>query len=355
MYSMAADFAPALIKWYHRHKRDLPWRHTRDPYKVWLSEIILQQTRVDQGLEYYKRFVKLFPNLARLAAASGQQVLKAWEGLGYYSRARNLHHTAREIQNEHSGQFPSTYAQLLKLKGIGPYTAAAIASFCFDEAVPVVDGNVIRVLSRLWGVIEPVDSVKGRKQINELAQQVMSTKKPAEYNQAIMEFGALHCTPRNPGCLNCPFGQWCTAKAKGLQTTLPLKERQTSIKQLFMYYFVVSSRAGMILQKRPDKGIWRGLYELPLIESDRALKPHQISRHFHEQFPFAASGKMEFRIEPVVHMLSHRKLIIQFVEVKVAMNKRSLGGEGILVKGSEWMKYPMPRPLVRFLHNLNQR
>ena len=254
-------FAPKLIDWYHHQRRNLPWRHTRDPYFIWLSEVILQQTRVAQGLPYYQQFTEAYPTVFDLAAAPEQEIMRLWQGLGYYSRARNLSQTAQFIVQEQNGQFPDSYHKLLKLKGIGPYTAAAIASFAYDEAVAVVDGNVYRVLARVFGLATDITSTEGKKQFAQLANELLDVSQPATYNQAIMEFGALQCTPVSPDCLLCPFQANCVANATGQIAKLPVKTKKTKVRERFFNYFVIIKNQEIALKQRTDRDIWQQLYD----------------------------------------------------------------------------------------------
>ncbi|GAB3784892.1 A/G-specific adenine glycosylase [Spirosoma horti] len=262
-------FAPILEQWYAVHKRDLPWRHTVDPYRIWLSEIILQQTRVAQGKPYYERFVEAYPTVVDMARADERELLRLWQGLGYYSRARNLHQTARYVTDKLDGKFPETYHELLKMKGIGTYTAAAIASFAFGERVPVVDGNVYRVLARVFGVTEDITTTMAKKTFASLAMQlIQSAHDPATYNQAIMEFGAIHCTPVAPDCLLCPVQQQCIAFLTGRQHLLPVKSKKAPVRERFFNYFVFRHNGRLALRERTDRDIWQNLYDFHLQETD---------------------------------------------------------------------------------------
>jgi len=265
-------FSKKILEWYAINKRELPWRSTREPYNIWLSEVILQQTRVAQGLPYYNKFVKAFPTVFDLAGASEEQVLKLWQGLGYYSRARNMHFTAKQVVNEYGGMFPDSYSGLLKLKGVGDYTASAIASICFDEKVPVVDGNVYRVLSRFFGVDLPINSTKGVKYFKELATEVMSDTNIRDYNQGIMEFGAIQCSPKKPLCLHCPINERCRALLQNRVLELPVKLKKGKIKNRYFNYLVFLDKDGKtMLEQRKGKGIWQNLYQFPLVESSVEL------------------------------------------------------------------------------------
>jgi A/G-specific adenine glycosylase len=273
------SFSNYLIFWYLQNKRDLPWRNETHPYPIWLSEIMLQQTRVAQGLPYYLKFIEAFPTVFDLARASEEQVLKLWQGLGYYSRARNLHATAREIAFEHNGNFPDSYDGLLKLKGVGDYTASAIASICYNEPTAVVDGNVYRVLSRVFGIDTAVNSSTGVKEFKLLAQELIDVEQPGTYNQAIMEFGARYCVPQNPDCANCIFSDRCEAFRKRQVDMLPVKIRKQKIKERHFNYLVLLSEEeqATILRRRNKKGIWQSLYEFPLIETSAEVSWNEIS------------------------------------------------------------------------------
>jgi len=308
------NISKRLIEWYHIHHRSLPWRETRNPYNIWLSEIILQQTRVSQGLPYYKSFVKKFPTVEKLAQAPQEQVLKLWQGLGYYSRARNLHFAAQQVV-EMGGNFPDSYKGLLDLKGVGDYTAAAIASFAFDEVVPVVDGNVYRVLSRLFGIATPINSTTGQKEFKNLATKLISAESPAIYNQAIMEFGATHCLPKTPKCPSCPFLSDCVAFKDGRINELPVKLKKTKVKNLFHHYLVLQTPSNKtIMRQRPQQGIWAGLYEFPFIEAKGSLLPSELVDHdlFQELFGGVRFRESVYNQQPIIHKLSHRKVHAYF-------------------------------------------
>jgi A/G-specific adenine glycosylase len=271
------SFAPKILNWYHEHQRDLPWRQTRDPYRVWLSEIILQQTRVAQGMPYYLSFVETFPTVYDLAEAPEEQVLKLWQGLGYYSRARNLHTTAKMVVSEFDGQFPHTYEELKTLKGVGDYTASAIASFCFDVPEPVVDGNVYRVLSRYFGVDIPINSTEGITYFKELAREVMDAENIRDYNQGIMEFGAIQCAPKKPYCLLCPLQESCVALKENKVDILPIKLNKTKVRNRYFNYLVwLDGNGNTVLEQRKGKGIWQNLYQFPLLETDGPLEDGEI-------------------------------------------------------------------------------
>jgi A/G-specific adenine glycosylase len=306
---------PTLIFWYETNKRDLPWRHTRDPYLVWLSEVILQQTRVDQGMAYYLKFLALFPTVHDLAAASEDAVLKAWQGLGYYSRARNLHATAKMIVAEFGGQFPQTAQQLRRLKGIGDYTAAAIASFCFGEKIPVMDGNVLRVVSRLTAMEDPIDKPTGRSKVQAFLDEWIPAGQPDTFNQAIMEFGALQCTPRNPRCSDCVFYSECEARQRGIVDQLPFKQGKTAVRHVWMQYVVVESGNQLLIRRRSHSGIWKGLYDFPSADSDSPKEVSEILSGFLPALTHQANIQLLSISEEFKHVLSHRVIHAQFIRV----------------------------------------
>ena len=313
------EFSNSLIHWYLQNKRDLPWRNTTNPYPIWLSEIMLQQTRVAQGLPYFLSFTDAFPTIFDLANAEEEQVLKLWQGLGYYSRARNLHATAKHIAFELNGKFPPTYKELLKLKGVGEYTAAAIASFSYNEPVAVLDGNVFRVLSRYFNVDSDISLPKTKTEFQQLAQEVLDKKNPAMFNQAIMEFGALQCVPKNPDCNSCVLNSSCAALQHKKVSELPVKSKKTKVTNRYLNYLILKdSDSNYIVQKREGKGIWENLYEFPLLETDFLLSEKdaidQISEmQFYNQKP---SEILILQNEITLHKLSHQHLHIRFFELR---------------------------------------
>lgn len=306
-------FSKTLINWYLKNKRELPWRETKDPYPIWLSEIILQQTRVQQGMSYYFAFLEHFPTIKHLAAASEKDVLSLWQGLGYYSRARNLHKTAQIIVTDFNGCFPNTYNNLLNLKGVGPYTAAAIASFAFQEQVAVVDGNVYRVLARVFGIYDDIMLNSSKKTFAELAQKLIPKKNPDIYNQAIMEFGALYCTPSNPNCGACIFNQICVANKTNDQGVLPVKTKAKAKQERFLHYFMIQCGSEVLMKERGPNDIWQGLFEFLLIESKKSIS-------FSETLKLASGINKKNIIGqygPIKHILSHQVLHTQFYAVQV--------------------------------------
>lgn len=314
------DFNKTLIIWYSTHKRSLPWRNTKNPYFIWLSEIILQQTQIAQGEPYYTAFISKYPTVFDLANAQESDVLKLWQGLGYYSRARNLYASATYIAHELHGIFPENHKDLLKLKGVGDYTASAIASICYNEPTAVVDGNVYRVLSRYFGIDTPINSTKGIKEFKALATSLMDHSNPSDYNQAIMEFGALQCKPRNPDCSVCPLRHSCVALQKNKIDELPIKLKKTKVStKYFNFLVLLSTDKKTIFQKRTNKGIWQNLYQFPLLETEQRLKTANFKKH-----PLIASyfGDVPFKFslyntKDIVHKLSHQHLHTKFWIIEI--------------------------------------
>lgn len=317
------NFSDILIRWYEENKRDLPWRETKNPYLIWISEIILQQTRVAQGYAYYQRFVQRFPDVFALAQAEEDEVLKYWQGLGYYSRARNLHAAAQAMAA--AGGFPETYAGVLALKGVGEYTAAAICSFAYGMPYAVVDGNVYRVLSRWMGIDTPIDSTEGKKGFAALAQELLDRRRPALYNQAIMDFGALQCTPASPQCSACPLSGGCVALQKGLVASLPVKQHKTKVTTRYFNYIYVRMGAYTFIHKRSGNDIWKNLYELPLIETDREWTEEEFyaSPSFAALLAEGETPEVRRVQQGVKHVLSHRVIYANFYEVVLPPDSRS--------------------------------
>ncbi|OXA80891.1 A/G-specific adenine glycosylase [Flavobacterium branchiophilum NBRC 15030 = ATCC 35035] len=340
------SFSSKLIQWYHLQKRDLPWRNTTNPYPIWLSEIMLQQTRVAQGLPYYEAFMNHFPTIFHLANASEEQVLKLWQGLGYYSRARNLHQTAQTIAFEKNGIFPDNYKDLLKLKGIGSYTAAAIASFSYNECVPVVDGNVFRVLARYFDISNDIALIQTKSVFSNLALELMPKEHPALFNQAIMEFGALQCVPKNPDCNSCIFSDSCLALQKKKVAQLPVKIKKIKVKNRFLNYFILQDeKANSIVQKRIAKDIWQNLYEFPLLESLHFDDDTIVLQYLNDHYNVKSLKKLQN--EPIIHKLTHQKLHLQFWKVQI---------EGQLNEGKTFdaiKSYPFPIVIHHFLETFS--
>ena len=313
-------FHNSLISWYLQNKRDLPWRATTNPYHIWLSEIMLQQTRVAQGTPYFLSFTTAFPTVFDLAKAHEEQVLKLWQGLGYYSRARNLHKTAQHIAFNLNGIFPDNYKDLLSLKGVGEYTAAAIASFSYNEVVPVVDGNVFRVLSRYFDIESDIALATTKKEFTALAAELIPKDNPVLFNQAIMEFGALQCVPKNPDCSVCVFNDSCVALQKKKVDQLPVKSKKLKVRNRYFNYLVIQDEANQtLIQKRTHKGIWHNLYEFPLIETEKEegfdYILNAINQDFFKNNP--VTSILEPNEKSIIHKLSHQHLHIKFWEIKV--------------------------------------
>lgn len=337
------SFSNSLIHWYLQNKRDLPWRNTSDAYTIWLSEIILQQTRVAQGLPYFEAFITAFPTVFDLAKASEEQVLKLWQGLGYYSRARNLHATAKLVVDEYNGVFPDSYEQLIKLKGIGEYTAAAIASFSADENVAVLDGNVYRVLARYFNVDNDISVSSAKKVFQELAKEVLPQKNAATHNQAIMEFGALQCVPKSPNCQTCVLADSCEALKLKLVNVLPVKSKKAKVTNRFFTYLVFEDLKGNTLVKhRTEKGIWQNLYEFPVIESESLIEEDEVIAIISKRYSDVRSVSMESNFD-VIHKLSHQTLHIRFVKVEV----NGFLNEAIAIH--ELKKLPFPIVIHNFI------
>jgi A/G-specific adenine glycosylase len=310
------SFSTKIINWYNQNYRDLPWRNTTDAYKIWLSEIILQQTRVSQGLPYYINFINAFPTVKDLANADEQQILKLWQGLGYYSRARNLHFTAKYVMENYNGIFPNSYEELLKLKGIGTYTAAAIASFSSNEPVAVLDGNVFRVLSRVFNVDYDISQNSSKKYFIELATKVLSKSKPDIHNQAIMEFGALQCVPKSPNCIECIFNDSCEAFKLKKVSELPVKSKKVKVTKRFLSYILVKDASeNYEMNKRTENGIWKNLYEFPCIESESEIEETEILNQLNEKYEI--KNFHYFESFDVLHKLSHQHLNIKFYAIDV--------------------------------------
>lgn len=336
-----------LFEWYADHKRDLPWRHTKDPYKIWLSEVMLQQTRVNQGLPYYEKFVERFPTIIDLANADEQEVLSLWQGLGYYSRARNMHTAAKTVVSEYNGKFPNSYDTIKALKGVGDYTAAAIASFAYDLPHPVVDGNVYRVISRLFAIQEPINKPLGQKQIREALNAIFDIKQPALFNQAIMEFGALHCTPKKPLCTFCPMQSKCLAYEKGLVSELPKKEGKTKVVNITHSYLQIRYKDKTYIEKR-ESGIWQNLHQFPLIEEK--LTTNEAVKQLNNLI----TNDVDLEIEKsfsTIHLLSHRKINAHFYII--SLNKKPIFSESNIFEidlNEMGKKYPTSVLTQKFLN-----
>jgi len=350
------NITESLLGWYAQNKRPLPWRETREPYKVWLSEVILQQTRVAQGTDYYHRFRLAFPDVQSLASATEQEVLKLWQGLGYYSRARNMHFTAKEIVEKHNGIFPQSAAGLKKLKGIGDYTAAAIASICFDEPTAVLDGNVARVISRLYAIDTAVDSNSGKSILTDLANSLLDVDQAGTFNQAMMELGALVCSPRTPACNTCPLAFGCEALKQNKTGDFPVKTPKKVATVRYMNYLVISfvqnGEELVLMRKRTGNDIWKNLYDFPCIESEKSIETTNLLALCEKQNTFGGLPYVVKQVSPeYIHQLSHRRLLAKFIKVEVdgiPVIRSSL----VAVTKEKIADLPLPRLIDRYLANL---
>ena len=342
-----------LINWYEENRRDLPWRNNPSPYEVWISEVILQQTRVNQGMDYYLHFTKKWPTVNDLAQASEEEVLKMWQGLGYYSRARNLHHCAKQVVEQYKGEFPSDFEKLKQLKGIGNYTAAAIASIAYNLPHAVVDGNVYRVLSRLFDINTPININEGQKLFAQLADELLNRNQPGLHNQALMEFGALQCTPKNPNCLLCPLQAQCLAFAHQSVMLRPVKLAKTKISTRYFNYLILRINDGLYLHKRSDNDIWKNLYDFPCIESQKPMTVEEViaSEAFLqliENNPFTI-----IKSSPIfTHKLTHRTILAHFIEIKLEKELLQIQTNDLfLARETELGSFPIPRLIDLYLNN----
>jgi A/G-specific adenine glycosylase len=340
-------FSNDIIAWYHENHRTLPWRDTKDPYRIWLSEVILQQTRVNQGLPYYLRFTDSFPTVNDLAAAPENSVLRLWQGLGYYSRARNLHRCAKLVAEKYDGTFPTTFEELIQLPGIGTYTAAAIASIAFNRKVAVVDGNVYRVLARIFGITKDIASTEGKKVFAQLANELVSDKDPGDHNQAMMEFGATWCTPINPKCDSCLFAKNCIAFNRGMITQLPVKEKKINKRTRYFSYFILRNGSKIAMKKRTGRDIWNGLYEFYLIESDSEKKLTELVKNDR----LLASLKSVREAGSVRHVLTHQVLEIRFFEAESLTKNKELMGDLSFISAKKAEEMPKPIAITNYLEN----
>ncbi len=348
------DITESLKRWYASNKRDLPWRSTKNPYKIWLSEIILQQTRVNQGIDYYYRFIEQYPDISALANAPIDHVMKNWQGLGYYNRARNMHETAKVIHHQFNNKFPASYSELIKLKGIGEYTAAAISSFAFDEPVAVVDGNVQRFLSRLFGIETPFNSGRGKKEFRQLAENLLDQNNPGLHNQAMIEFGATFCVPRNPNCPECPFNDSCYAYANGTVAKLPVKSASKPKKNRYFNYIIITSGSKTYIHRRENRDIWRNLYQFPLIETNKPVSSDDITGYKKwEQLFNGLSPEIQNVSSDYTHILSHQKIKARFIRVEISKTNAYLTDHFKSVHKKELENYAVPRLIERFLENEN--
>lgn len=345
------NFARAILNWYMVNKRDLPWRNTNDPYSVWLSEIILQQTRIAQGLPYYLKFINKYPTINFLARANEKDILILWQGLGYYSRARNLLKTAKFIVDECNGKFPSTYTELIKLKGIGEYTASAISSICFNERRAVLDGNVYRVISRFYGIDVPVNNHFGKKFYMDYAQKLAPKKSCGDYNQGIMDFGSLICKPKSPLCDKCILEKDCIASNMKNINYFPVKLKKNAPKITHFNYLVLLDSDHMIWINKIKNGIWKNLFQFPMIESKKELNKTQVLSNeiFKSIAPISNSDIILFNSSPIIHKLSHKTIYAKFWILPVEHSNSNS------IKFSDVNKYPVPRLIEKFLDKFNYK
>jgi len=340
-----------LTNWYNTHARDLPWRHTKDPYKIWISEIILQQTRIAQGTEYYLNFIKIFPDIKSLAEASEVDVLKLWEGLGYYSRARNLHASAKYIMEELNGNFPDNFKGISSLKGVGSYTAGAIASIAFNLPYHAIDGNVKRIISRIFGIKEDVNSRIGIQQIESSLNKIMDEKEPGKFNQALMDVGSMICTPKNPDCANCILISKCVAYKSNVVNDLPITYKKIKIRKRFFIYFLILQESNVLIRRRKEEDIWKGLFEFPLMEFKIMPEKEKWLIEFKKTFHLNNPSIEVSKISPIFkHNLSHQKIEAQFIHIKISdlkefSNKFDLN----LVAIKNLKTFPFPRLTEKYI------
>ena len=331
------SFSPLIAQWYRQNSRSLPWRQTNDPYFIWLSEIIMQQTRVDQGTDYYEKFTSNYPTIIDLANAEEQQILNDWQGLGYYSRARNLHYSAKLVRDEFNGEFPNTFNEILKLKGVGTYTAAAISSFAFKEQQAVVDGNVYRLLSRVFDIDTPIDSSKGQKEFQIVADELIPAEAPDIHNQAIMEVGSLVCTPKNPKCEECPLVDLCLARVNKTIELRPVKSKKTKVRDRYFHFFLYDDNGETYIEQRTEKGIWQNMFQFPLLEIEsNAIESTK------KQWSHQSKESSE-----IIHKLSHQNIHAIFHHFDRMPN--SINESWIKIKMEDIQDYPLPRIIDRYL------
>lgn len=350
-------FSEKILIRYDQNKRDLPWRETKDPYKIWLSEIIMQQTQIAQGTSYYLKFLESFPTIFDLVKADEQDVLLLWQGLGYYSRARNLHKTAKEIVKQFNGKFPETYQELIKLKGIGDYTAAAISSICFDKPHPAVDGNVMRLISRLFEIKEAVNKAEGKNKIKKIAEHLISKERPGDFNQAVMDFGSQYCKITDPDCMNCIFNTICKAYKKDMVSELPNKDKaKAKTKEYYNYFICINEQKEEIIIKKRVKGIWKNLFEFPNLISSEKLSDLKVINSFLKTFNIKHKMKLSEASSEYKHLLSHKELYIKFYTIKIRsehdMKTICRDENYISVKIDELTNYPFPVSIKKYIEKV---
>ncbi len=342
------DFNKLILKWYDKNKRDLPWRRTKNPYNIWISEIILQQTRMEQGIYYYNRFISKFPDLKSLAISDEKDVLLLWQGLGYYSRARNLHFTAKYIYSELGSRFPESYEELIKLKGIGDYTASAISSICFEKKHPVLDGNVFRTISRIFEIDAPIDVNGSRKVFKSIANELMPKKRYGDYNQGLMDFGSIVCKPASPLCSSCLMSKNCIAYAKKSVNKFPVKSKKLKIKNLFLDYVIINNKNQNLIERIND-GIWKNLYQFPVHKSNSDSNKEMINKFFSEKFKLDSIEMELINSEFIQHKLSHLNIKSRFWLVN---NKTDIS-DGIFVDSID--QYPMSKLMHKFIEKYGDK
>ncbi|RKR81624.1 A/G-specific DNA-adenine glycosylase [Mucilaginibacter gracilis] len=345
------NFTDNVVQWYHKNRRDLPWRNTADPYVIWLSEIILQQTRVEQGMPYFYRFLEAYPTVTHFANATEDEILKLWQGLGYYSRGRNMLKTAQLVQLKYNGIFPDRYDELIALKGIGQYTAAAISSFAANQAKAVVDGNVSRVIARYMGITEPINSTAGKKLFQQLADELLNKQQPGTHNQAMMEFGALQCKPKSPNCGICPLLETCFAFNHNKVGSLPVKLKTVKIRNRYFNYFLITEGDTVLLNKRGDNDIWANMYDLPLIETPELYSAEQLFSSADIISTFGIIPEI-ISISPLQkHILTHQHIYARFYFIYLKENKISLKSTMFFKKAEILHKLALPKMIFIFLNN----
>lgn len=344
-------FSKEIIDWYQKHKRDLPWRNTNDPYIIWLSEIIMQQTRVEQGMPYFNRFTEKYPTVEHFASATEEEILKLWQGLGYYSRGRNMHQTSQAVMEEHAGYFPKNYDSLIRLKGIGEYTAAAISSFSSNEAKAVVDGNVFRLLSRYFGIDTPINTGKGKKIFTDLANELLDQTQAGIFNQAMMEFGSLQCKPKNPDCQICPLQISCEARLKNRISELPVKIKAQKSRERYFNYILAIKNDQILVNKRRSGDIWENMIDLPLFETESRTEIPDLIQS--ENFIKAFGKQVLIRSvsKPVKHILSHQKLNTTFIQIENFTDDFLMDQSWFYVSREELEKLPQPKLIFQFFEN----
>jgi A/G-specific adenine glycosylase len=348
------NFTNILLKWFESEKRQLPWKETKDPYKIWISEIILQQTRVDQGTAYYLRFLKKFPSINSLAKADEDEVLKMWEGLGYYSRARNIHYTAKYLKTHCNGKFPTSYGDILSLKGIGPYTAAAIMSYAFNKKYAVIDGNVLRIVSRYLGIQEPVDIAATNKLIMSWLENQIDDLRPGDFNQAMMDLGSLICTPKLYKCQICPLNEACMAFKENLQAIIPVKSKSITKKDKYFHYIIFKHEDKGLFIKKRDNGIWKGLYDFPLIEknSSKPLLIKELNKMLDDFGIVSLDLKIIASIPMPKHVLTHQNIYTFFYTIEIVDNTFEILKEYfIFVDRENITNFAFPKIVNLYLQN----